>query len=127
MLPTVVAPPAGGNRYASSARRVRWRLCPRCGQWRSPGQFPSDQPVCGGCDAVLAARAARAAGVVERRYPLRGAELGAEMEWLLDSSLLPAEIIHATRSTSVAALERTLYRGGRADLASRLRAAQGRA
>ena len=125
MLPILTAPPAGGNHYTViSARRRRSQLrpCPRCGQWRSHGQYPLDATMCGACVQAVDHQAQRAAGVVERSRPLRGAEMVAEVEWMLVTGRTPVEVCQAVRSPSPHALERALYRAGRADLARRIRA-----
>lgn len=128
MLPILTMPSAGGKQpsRARRGRRTLLRPCPRCGQWRSRAQFPDAAVACGACVETLDRRLERAAGAAERRRPLRGDELHAEVEWLLDAGEIPEAICRAVRSPSCDALEQRLYRAGRADLARRVHAAQGR-
>ncbi len=122
MLSILTAPPRGGNHHTvipARRRRSQLRPCPRCGQWRSHGQYPLDAAMCGACVEAVDRQAQRVAGVVERSRPLRGAEKIAEVEWMLDVGYTAAEVCQAVRSPSVHALERALYRAGR-DLARRI-------
>lgn len=76
--------------------------------------------MCGACGEAVDHQAQRVAGAAERARPLRGAERVAEVEWMLATGRTPVEVCQAVRSPSLHALERALYRAGRADLARRI-------
>ncbi len=138
-MPRVTQPARTANPPAT-ARRDMLRCCPRCNQRRTATQFPSDAPVCGAClprwqrqnsaassTGTLKAPAADAAPRQSERSnraktSRRGystVELIAELEWLLTWDT--AAHIAARLGTTVAALERRVYRAHRLDLASKLR------
>lgn len=106
-MPQHTYPPVTPLQVSSSCRRSRrpnWRLCPRCFQWRSPGQFPSTALACLACPQEL---------------PRTTDDLVSEVEWLVGTD--HRERIAARLSLTTGALERRLYRAGRGDLVARLR------
>ena len=124
MLPTLTAsPPRGKHRNSVPPlrrRHDRLRSCPRCAQWRSQTQFPASTEWCGACTQAIARQAERSQGRAERRRPVRGQELIVEVEWLIRGGEPANAIQRAVRAPSVTALQRTLYRLQRGDLARAL-------
>lgn len=90
-------------------RRAHGRPCPRCGQWRTLGQYPTTARVCGAC--------------ADRIEPTPHEVLASEISWL--ASWETAEnIAHRLGYSSLATLERQLYRLGRRDLVVALKGAR---
>lgn len=98
---------------AKAARHPHSRLCPICNQWRTFRQYPQDARACGACMPTTdpnpsGPRHVSAKAVLE------------DLDWLLDARTAPAEIPGRLHFPTAQALERWLYRQGRADLVARL-------
>ena len=126
MLPTVASPHARmeqsprashrtAPRPATAAKHPHSRLCPRCNQWRTHGQYPHQAVACGAC--WTPPTAPRPAPTGRRR---NADDVLEDLAWLLDAGTAPAELPRRLGWDSTTALDRWLRRHGRPDLAGRI-------